>query len=299
MASPELEWVKQTIAADRARAGVSPDRFDVIAARASLTETRLPLPEGLTINQEQVDGVTVYRVQAAEAAEDRIIVYMHGGGFSAGGFHSHRTLAAWLSEYSGATVLFPEYRLAPEYRFPAAVEDCFATYQSALAGDPRSVFVAGDSAGGTLSVSVFQKARSEGLRTPDGIVILCGMLDLDEETSTFLQFSQRSKDGARLYVSRLKDLKDPLVAAMEADLTGVPPLLVQTGTEDYCADECERFVNKARANGARVEFENWPEMVHVWHRFAPKLPEANDALRRIAEWMSVVAHDARRPLTGQ
>ena len=288
MASSELEWVKLQVASDRARAGVLPDRHDPIAARASLPETRLPLPEGLEITQHQFGGITVYRVQAAGASEDQVVLHLHGGGFSAGGFGSHRTLVGWLSEFSGATVFFPEYSLAPEHRFPAAVEECYAAYQYALSGDLRSIFVTGDSAGGTLAISIFQKARADGLRLPDGIAVISGMLDLDEERSTFLQLTQRARDNVRLYVNKLGDLKDPLASAMEADLTGLPPLLVQTGSEDYCADECERFAAKSRAAGARVEFENWPEMVHVWHRFAPKLPEANEALRRIAGWMAEV-----------
>ncbi|MXY35035.1 MAG: alpha/beta hydrolase [Boseongicola sp. SB0676_bin_33] len=288
MASPELAWVKQKVADDRGRAGVSGDRHDPVAARASLPETRLPLPEGLEISQLQAGDVTVYRVQAREAGSDRAVLHLHGGGFSAGGFGSHRTLAGWLSEFSGATVLFPEYRLAPEHRFPAGLEDCFAAYEFALSEDPRELFVTGDSAGGALGISVFQMARDRGLRVPDGLVVICGMLDLDEERSTFLQMAQRTRDNVRLYVERLSDLKHPLASAMEADLTGLPPLLIQTGSEDYCADECERFAAKAKAAGAAVGFENWPEMVHVWHRFAPKLPEANDALKRIAAWMDEV-----------
>ena len=299
MPSPEVDWVKQTIASDRTRAGVTADRFDAAAARASLTETRLPLPVGIGITQHQLDAITLYRVRAAGAVRDRIVIYLHGGGYTAGGFHSHRTLAAWLSEFSGATVWFPEYRLAPEHRFPAAVDDCFATYRSALAEHPKELFVAGDSAGGGLAVSVFQMARSKGLSLPDGIGVFCGMLDLDEETSKFLQLTQRSRDGVRLYVRHLKDLKNPLASSMEADLTGLPPLLVQTGTEDYCADDCERFAAKARGFGSRVEFENWPEMVHVWHRFAPRLPAANEALKRIASWMADVGGGIARPPAGE
>ena len=295
MASPELDWVKQKIADDRGRAGVLPDRHDPLAARASLPETRLPLPGGLEIGQHQVQDVTVYRVQAEGATSDRVVLHLHGGGFSAGCFGSHRTLAAWLSEFSGAVVLFPEYRLAPEHRFPAGLEDCFSAYEFALNDNPREMFICGDSAGGTLGISVFQMARDQGLRVPDGIAVISGMLDLDEERSTFLQMTQRTRDSIRLYVERLSDLEHPLASAMEAELTGLPPMLIQTGTADYCADECERFAAKARAAGALVEFENWPDMVHVWHRFAPKLPEANEALRRIAAWLDDVGSGVSRP----
>jgi epsilon-lactone hydrolase len=291
MASPELDWCKQRIASDRARAGVSAEFHDVRAARAALPATDLPMPDGTRVTYEVVGEAACHWVMAPRADPLRRIVYLHGGGYLLGGFHSHRSLAGWLSDRAAAAILFVEYRLAPEYRFPAAVNDTFAAYLHALdAGPgvpsaPRSVFVAGDSAGGGLAMACVQKARESGVRLPDGGVILCGMLDLDEETSRFLQLTQRSRDGVRLYVDRLKDLKDPLASPMYADLARFPPLLIQTGTDDYCADENERFARKAEAAGVDTVFESWPEMIHVWQRFAPKLPEANQALDRIGEWI--------------
>lgn len=295
MPSRELEWAKQTIASDRELAGVSATHYDIRAARASLPESRLPLPEGTEIRQIVANDVTAYRVIAPGADVKRVIVYFHGGGFLVGGFHSHRPLAAWLSHKAGAAVLFAEYRLAPEHRFPAGVDDCFAVYRYALEhgpdgmeGEPESVFVGGDSAGGAMAVSTILKAREAGLRVPKGAIILCGMLDLDEETSRFLQLTQRSRDGVRMYVSQLKDLRNPLASPILADLSGFPPMLIQTGTADYCADENERFAEKAMSAGVEVDFENWPEMIHVWQRFAPKLPEAVEALERIGAWTRLI-----------
>lgn len=295
MASPELDWAKQKIASDRARAGVTADYHDVRAARASLPAGDLPLPEGTRVTYEVVGEAGCYWVVAPGADPARRIVYLHGGGYLLGGFHSHRSLVAWLSHCAQAAVLFVEYRLAPEHRFPAAVNDSYAAYLHALergldgeTSSPRSVFVAGDSAGGALAMACIQKARADGKRLPSGGVILCGMLDLDEETSRFLQLTQRSRDGVRLYVERLADLKNPLASPILADLSGFPPLLIQTGTDDYCADENARFALRAEAAGVDTVFENWPEMIHVWQRFAPKLPEATQALERIGDWIRTV-----------
>lgn len=286
MASEELDWVKRTIAGDRARAGVTTHLYDPAAARASVPETNLPLPSGVMIRQVIANGVTSYWVETPETKSDRVIVYFHGGGFITGGFHSHRSLVCWLAQITGARILFAEYRLAPEHRFPAAVDDCFNVYRSALAEDPAEIFVMGDSAGGALATAVAQLCRDKAVRMPDGAIIACGMMNLDEESSPFLQATQRTRDGVRLYVSHLKDLRNPLASAMEADLQDFPPLLIQTGTDDYCAADCERFARKAEQAGVDVCFENWPDMVHVWHRFAPKLPESLQALDRIAGWLN-------------
>lgn len=293
MASPELEWAKQQIAGERGKAGVSTEIYDIRAARASLPPTQMPLPEGTRVEYLLTGESASYWVCAPNASPERRIVYFHGGGFLNGGIHSHRSLVGWLSHYTGCAVLFVEYRLAPEFRFPAGVDDCYQGYLHALGHGPSGqrsapsrIFVAGDSAGGALAAATILGARRDGKRIPDGCVILCGMLDLDEKTSKFIQMLQRTRDGVRLYVNYLEDLRNPLASPILADLKGFPPLLIQTGTADYCADDNVRFAEKAKAAGVPTTFENWPDMIHVWQRFAPKLPEANRSLERIGEWLS-------------
>ena len=292
MPSPELEWAKQQIAGNRARAGVTTEFFDVRSARASMPPTQLAMPEGTRVEYCMAGEATCFWVCAPEASPERRIVYFHGGGFANCGMHSHRSLVGWLSHYTRCAVLFVEYRLAPEFRFPIGVEDCYRGYLHALGqgpsgarSAPSSIFVAGDSAGGALAAATVLNAQREKKRIPDGCIIICGMLDLDEKTSKFLQMTQGIRDNVRLYVHFLEDLQNPLASPMLADLAGFPPLLVQTGTEDYCADDNIRFADKARAAGVDTTFENWPDMIHVWQRFAPKLPEALQSMQRIAEWI--------------
>lgn len=292
MASKELDWAKQQILSDRSKAGVSTENYNIQAARASLPPTQLEMPAGTKVEFLVTGSAACYWVCAPNASPDKRIVYFHGGGFLGGGFHSHRTLVGWLSQFSGYSILFVEYRLAPEFRFPAGIEDCYAGYLHALAmgpGDkaspPSSLIVAGDSAGGALAAAMVLKAREGGVRASDGCIILCGMLDLDEKTSKFLQMTQRTRDGVRLYVRYLEDLRNPLASPILADLKGFPPLLIQTGTDDYCSDDNIRFAEKAKSAGVATTFESWPDMIHVWQRFAPKLPEANDSLQRIGEWL--------------
>lgn len=296
MASPELQWAIDTIAADRARAGVSADRHDVQAGRAALPPTDQPLPEGTGIRTVIVGAIACHWVCAPGADPDRRLVYFHGGGYQGGGFHSHRSLVGWLSRATGCAVLFPEYRLAPEHRFPAAVEDAFAATRWAAdhgpdgrPGPARSLVVGGDSAGGGLAFATVQLCRDRDCRRPDAAFSLCGMLDLDETTSAFLRMTQRTRDGVRQYVRWLADLRNPLASPVLADLRGFPPVLLQTGSADYCIDDSARFHERAQAAAIDSTLEVWPEMIHVWHRFAPRLPEALEALDAIARWIDRAA----------
>lgn len=291
MASPELKWAIERINSDRAKAGVVAERYDVNAARASLPPTDLPLPEGTRTQYVMVDNVACYWVCAPGVDPDNRILYFHGGGYFGGNFASHRSLVGWLSKHAGASVLFPEYRLAPEHRFPAAVDDGWTAYRHLREHGPngkataRRLAIAGDSAGGGLVISTMLKAREAGAPLPDAGVLICAMLDLDERTSKFLQMTQRTRDMVRQYVRFLDELKNPLASQMLADVRGLPPLLLQTGTDDYCKDDSVRFEHKANEAGVKATLEMWPEMIHVWHRFAPKLPEANEALQTVASFL--------------
>lgn len=288
MASAELAWAIARIAADRAAAGVVAERYDVMTARTSLPASALPLPDRIRERETDGPGVPCTWVVPPDAIAGRRIVYLHGGGFCAGGYASHRSLAAWLAQAARAALLFVSYRLAPEHRFPAGLDDATAALAWAQENGPDgpgpagALFIAGDSAGAALAVGAMLQARAARRPLPRAAALLCGMLDLDERTSTFLQQTQRTRDMTRQYVAWLADLENPLASPMRADLAGLPPLLVQTGSADYCRDDCERFASRAEAHGVATRLEVWPEMIHVWHRFAPKLPEALQALRQVA-----------------
>jgi monoterpene epsilon-lactone hydrolase len=291
VASPELAWAIETVGRNRAAAGVTPDRYDVRAARASLPPSDLPLPEGTQIIECEVAGVACYWVQAPGADDDVRILYLHGGGYCAGSFGSHRSLVGWLSHSARSAILFPEYRLAPEHKFPAALNDASACLGEVWHLGPRgkeaarAVIIGGDSAGGGLSIASMLRARDAGEPLPDGAFVLCGMLDLDEQSSPFLMSSPRTRDMVRLIVDDSRDLHNPLLSVVLADLRGLPPLLVQTGSADYCMSDCERFAAAAIAAGVDTTLEVWPEMIHVWQRFAPKLPEAMDSIQQLAEFI--------------
>jgi epsilon-lactone hydrolase len=295
MASPELDWVIAKVASDRGQAGVCEHFFDVTSMRNALPATELPLPDTIKVEYVSASGVPCYWLASSDADPDRRIVYCHGGGFVAGGFHSHRTLAGWLAEATKASVLFVEYRLAPEHRFPAAIDDVDAALAWIWENGPgghsepaRTVAIGGDSAGAALAVAGMLRARQRGSRLPHAGFLLCGMLDLDEETSDFLKLTQRSRDGTRLYVKNLRDLRSEFASPILADPHDLPPLLIQTGTSDYCRNDSIRFAERAQKAGVGVTLEVWPDMVHVWQRFAPKLPEALQSLQRVGAYLADV-----------
>jgi epsilon-lactone hydrolase len=291
--SPETRWALERIAADRTRAGLSAETFDVRASRASLPPTDLPMPQGTEVEFVLAGGVPCYWVSAPGTDPDRRIVYFHGGGYVTGDFHSHRSLAGALALAAGAAVLFVEYRRAPEHRFPAWIEDGWSALSYVRQQGPRrrataasTMVIGGDSAGGAIALAMLVKSRDAGGRQPDAGFSLCGMLNADERTSPFLQASQRSRDTIRLAVASLDDLADPLLSPVSADLRGLPPLLIQTGSEDYCRADSAMLAERATHQGVDVALETWPGMFHVWQRFAPKLPEANDSLARVAAWIA-------------
>jgi monoterpene epsilon-lactone hydrolase len=292
MTSPQTSTAIETIARDRARAGLTNELLDPRASRASLPPTALAMPPGTTVTYEAVGTLGLFWVRAEGASDVHRLVYAHGGGFVTGGFHSHRSLVGWLSLASGATVVFPEYRLAPESRFPAALDDVQLALERAAAVGPygkaspaQTLWVGGDSAGATLMLGAMLRLRDAGKRLPSAGALFCGMLDLDDARSEFLQSSQRSRDQVRAYLASMAQLHDPHAAPMTAQLAGLPPLLLQTASEDLCRHDSQRFAELASAQGVAVHVDEWTGMFHVWHRFAPELPEAVAALEAAASFL--------------
>lgn len=292
MSSEGMAWAVAKIAADRAAAGVAADTYDPKVARASNPPSDLPVPAGLSERWIDIAGTPAVWVTPKVCDAAHRIVYFHGGGYCAGSHGSHRTLVAWLAEFARAPVLFVEYRLAPEHKFPAQIEDGWKGFLHAMDHGPdgaspaRRITVAGDSAGGGLALAIAIRARDEKKRPPDAVASLCGMLDFDETTSAFLQMTQRTRDMAKGVVAWLKDLRHPWLSPVHADLRGLPPVLLQTGTADYCKDDSVRFERLARAAGASATLKIWDEGIHVWQRFAPRVEEANAALREVADFLN-------------
>ncbi len=239
-------------------------------------------------------GVKSEWVSAPGADSGRAILYLHGGGYVIGSINTHRSLAARLSRAAKARVLVIDYRLAPEHPHPAAVDDAVAAYRWMLSQGLKEsrIALAGDSAGGGLTVAALVAIRDARLPAPAAAACLSPWVDLEG-----IGESMTSKAGidpmvqkagllemAKAYLGG-KDPRTPLAAPLYADLSGLPPLLIQVGTAETLLDDASRLAERARKAGVKVTYEPWENMIHVWQLFAPMLDEGQQAIERIGTFV--------------
>lgn len=292
MASPELQMVLDML---RTTMPINPDfTVDEMRANMQAATAAMPLPEDVRFEPVTAGDVPAEWTRAPGARDDRTLLYLHGGGYCIGSIATHRQLVAGLSRASGAAVLSLDYRLAPEHPFPAAVEDSTAAYRWLLSRglEPRHLAVAGDSAGGGLTVATLLALRDAGTPLPAAGVCLSPWTDLTGSGDSMkskanidpmVQFDALSKMAA--HYTGGKDPKAPLASPLFAKLEGLPPLLIQVGTSETLLDDSTRLAEKARAAGVAVDLEKWEDMIHVFQAFGFILPEAREAVDRIGAYL--------------
>ena len=294
MPSPELDKVLHMLELRRqgaggARPGVANRRAGMDALFSSLGTT-----PGVSSDTVDAGGVPAEWVSAPDADAGRAVLYLHGGGYNAGSPTSHRELARRLSAATGARVLVLDYRLAPEHPYPAAVEDATAAYRWLLAQgiDSAKTAVGGDSAGGGLTVAAMVALRDAGDPLPAAGVCISPWVDLEmsgESMRTRAKWDlmvgrEGLLDSAAAYLAG-GDARTPLVSPLYADLRSLPPLLIQVGTSETLYDDSTRLDERARAAGVDAKLQVWDQMVHAWHLFAPILPEGQQAIEAIGEYL--------------
>jgi acetyl esterase/lipase len=253
-----------------------------------------PVPEGAEIEPATVGGIAGEWTRGRRARRDAAVLYLHGGGYVIGSPKSHRHLTAALSEASGLSLFVPDYRLAPEHPFPAALEDAVAAYKGLLESglSPACLAIAGDSAGGGLTIATLVALRERKIPLPACAVGISPWTDLSQGGEAYRTRLARdpmvSKDGldamAAAYLAGA-DAKTPLASPLFADLSGLPPLLLQVGTEEALYDDTVGLKQRAEAAGVEVSAESWGGMMHVWHIFHPILSEGRDAIARIGAYL--------------
>lgn len=292
MPSKELEAVVDLLASrDR------PENPTLEDSRAGYLRLMRYIGGGTEVGTTKVDanGVPAEWVAHADSRDDSAVLYLHGGGYVIGSIDTHRELAARISKSTGCRVLVIDYRLAPEAPYPAAVEDATNAYRWMLdqGVDSHRTVIAGDSAGGGLTVAAMVALRDSGDPLPASAVCLSPWVDLEgigeSMTSKAAIDPMVAREGllhmANLYLDGA-DPRSPLAAPLYADLHGLPPILIQVGTWETLLSDSVRLAERAESAGVDVALEQWEEMVHVWHAFAPILPEGQEAIDRIGEFVA-------------
>lgn len=270
--------------------------FDLQALRAGMGSRHEPTIKGVRLVRAKIGAITGEWVVTPDADPGVRLLYLHGGGFVSGCGGFYLPLAAHLSSEARCAVLLPDYRLAPEHRFPAGLEDCVQAYEWMLANGPsgpapaRASFIAGDSAGGNLTLATLLALRDRGKRLPAGGIPLSACTDFTLASKSLKSvddpiLSARTMPVFREFYLGKADPQQPLASPVFGNYRGIPPLLIQVGEHEMLRDDSIRVAEKARSDGVRVELEVWPGMFHVFPSHEPLLPEAKAAIRHIADFM--------------
>jgi acetyl esterase/lipase len=270
--------------------------FDLAGLRAGMGSRREPTIPGVQLIPVKIDDLPCEWVLAPGADPDLRLLYLHGGGFVSGSGGFYLPLAAHLSAAARCAVLLPDYRLAPEDPFPAGLEDCVRAHEWLIANGPAGVapakatYIAGDSAGGNLTLATLLALRDRGRPLPAGAIALSPTTDLTLASESLRTvndpiISANSMPVFRDHYLGKSDPQNPLASPAFGDYRGLPPLLIQVGEHEMLRDDSIRVAAKARADGIPVKLEVWPGMFHVFQSHEPLLPEAREAIQHAADFL--------------
>jgi monoterpene epsilon-lactone hydrolase len=278
---------------------------DAIEARAVMNGGIFKLPKDVRITPAELGGVPGEWVERATGGGDRVLVYLHGGGYFACSARTHRPFTTAFAQ-RGFRVYAPDYRLAPEHPFPAAVLDAVSAWRAvsaATGGAPMGI--GGDSAGGGLALAAMLKLRAEGSGLPAGAVLFSPLTDLvgigesrriNDRRCAMFHGSGLGRAGEFYMGDTGGDPRDPLASPLYADLGGLPPMLIHVGADETLRDDSTELAARARAAGVQVELKIWPAVPHIWPLFHQFVPEGRESLRLAGEFLTS-AIDARPVLS--
>jgi epsilon-lactone hydrolase len=269
---------------------------DVAVQRPLLEQmlTSQPLPEDVRTTPADLGGIPVIFIDIAQVKPRGVIFHVHGGGFALGSAAGSVGLASSLARKTGMRAVSVDYRLAPEHPYPAALQDVSAAYRALVeqAGSADQIVVSGESAGGNVAIELLIAGKAKGLTMPAAAVLLSPMTDLTVTGSSYAGKAQVDPAiSAQAIRTRAADYlagtdpADPLVSPMFADLSGLPPLLIQAGSHEVLLDDATRLAVKAAADDVAVILDITPGVPHVFQAFATLLDEGDAALNRAARFI--------------
>jgi epsilon-lactone hydrolase len=252
-------------------------------------------PGGVDYVEVEAGGVPAMWITPKDAAQDRVILSIHGGGFVVGSMYTHRKLFGHLAKAVGARALALDYRRPPEHLHPAPVEDVVSAYESLLDQGIEAEHVAftGDSSGGGMVVTAMFVSRDRGLPLPAAGMPLSPWFDLEgsgesQRTNAETDKLLNKKFGdqlAAILLGESGDRRDPYVSALNGELAGLPPLYIQVSEIETLLDDSRMFTQRAREAGAEVKLDVFPGQQHTFQMAAGRSPKADDAIRRMADWV--------------
>ncbi len=260
--------------------------------RASYEEmvSKIPLFVNTEIEKIEVNGIKAEWVTAPNVDKNYVVLYLHGGAYVLGSINTHRALASRISAATKAKVLLLDYRLAPEHPFPSAIEDSCSAYRWLVSKgfSNNNIFICGDSAGGGLTLSTVISLRDAQESLPKRIALISPWTDLAATGDSLTTLSEvdpwlepkELTTLASLYLAG-SDAKHPLASPLFANLSDLPQMLIQVGSDEILLDDSTRLAKLAKVAGVDVELEVWQGMWHVWHAFADKLSEGQKAIDKI------------------
>jgi acetyl esterase/lipase len=291
MAGPELQMVIDMLRSNPIQADAE---IAVLRSQMETMAAAMPPPADVKLEAVDAGGVAAEWVTTETAQPGRVLVYLHGGGYNLGSVRTHRMLTGGIGRAGGLRVLSVDYRLAPEHPFPAALEDAVRAYRfvvrSGVAAD--KIAIAGDSAGGGLTAAALLALRDAGDPLPGAAVCISPWLDLTQSGESVEARAALDPIVSRQALERMsagylggQNPRTPTASPLFGDLSGLPPLLIHVGTAETLLDDSVRFAERVRKAGGEVELEIWEDMIHVFHAFAPLLPEAAQGIDKIGDFL--------------
>lgn len=253
-----------------------------------------PLPEGHAYEAVTFAGRPAERHTPPGADPTKVILYLHGGGYCLGSPRSHRGLTAQLAHVAGATAVTPDYRMAPEDPYPAAVDDALAAYKALLDEGfaAAKIVIAGDSAGGGLTLATALAARAAGLPQPAGLFLISPWASM---TPTGVSYEAKLATDPMITGAALGEFaaaylggkaNDGLASPILSDFTGLAPMLIHVGSEEVLLSDALAVAERAGLAAVTVTLEVWPEMIHVWHAFYGFLGAGRAAIAKGGSWIA-------------
>ncbi|MBP0590331.1 alpha/beta hydrolase [Paraburkholderia sp. LEh10] len=282
MADAQIEIIRNLLASAPRPAGLAERRERLVSLFGGY-----PLPSDVYVEAVDANGVRAEWTSTPAADPTRVVLFLHGGAYIAGGLATHRHMVAQAGREARTQTLALDYRLAPEHPFPAAVDDAIAGYEFLLTHgyEPANIALAGESAGGSLALATLVSLRDMGIGLPACLWLSSPWVDLEMTGETMVSKSavdpliQKAylQEAAAAYLNGA-DPRSPLASPLYANLRELPPMLIQVGTAETLLDDALRVARRAAEADVRVTLEAWPDMIHAWSLFYQQLDDGQRSL---------------------